>query len=196
MKRHNEIKLLIARKAAQLLYEEGLSVRQAKRKAAKTYGGSTRLEHSHCLPSDQDIYTHLLLHAAIHDAEACQRYLAALRQRAIAVLELLHPFHPYIVGDVADAIATPFSVVSVLLYADHPEEIEDYLWQHDINYDTLEENQTSRLPPNGYYLTFELNGGDVECLLLPRSRCHRRIRSPLTGSTIQPLTCEDLKSLI
>lgn len=196
MKRQNEIKLLIARKAAQLLYDEGLSIRQAKRKAAKPYGSLTRLEHSHCLPSNQDIYTHLLLHASIHDGEGSQRSLTALRRRAIAVLKLLHPFHPYIVGDVADGIATPFSVVSVILYADHPDEIEDYLWQHEIHYESLEEDQTSRLPLNGSYVTFELNGGDVECLLLPRSKCHRRMRSSLTGNAIRQLTCDELELLI
>ena len=187
-KSHDEIRILIAQNTAKLIYDEGLDITRARRKAGKRFGAELSLAHGHYLPRANEIYQQLKFLMASCDAVILNQRRNRLIALAIDALDFFKPFSPYLIGDVVD---TPYSRVTMRLYADHPDDVEDYLYNHDILFETSEQ------VPHSHHdrLLVSQDDGIVECMILPRSKQHQLIKSTMTGKMIPRLSIQQLLTL-
>ena len=125
----------IAAVAARLMAEDGVDdVELAKRKAAH----QLNLPEWIGLPTSQAVYDALRTHQAIfHDTEQRER-IAAMRTEALYWMDLLAEFHPYLTGSVLEGTAGRFAMIDILLYPDSDKDVEIFLLNHDIDYESIQ----------------------------------------------------------
>ncbi len=125
----------IAAVAARLMAEDGVDdVELAKRKAAH----QLNLPEWIGLPTSQAVYDALRTHQAIfHDTEQRER-IAAMRAEALYWMDLLAEFHPYLTGSVLEGTAGRFAMIDILLYPDSDKDVEIFLLNHDIDYESIQ----------------------------------------------------------
>jgi hypothetical protein len=91
----DQIRTLIAREAARLMYEDGVKeYRDAKRKAARRFGPEKTLSLGSHLPSNAEIHAEVARLIALFEEGAAPERLLRLRVAALRWLELLAPFQP------------------------------------------------------------------------------------------------------
>lgn len=190
----DRIRQLIASEAARLMYEEGIhEYRDAKRKAAGRYGSAKALQLGSHLPSNAEIHAELRRLLSLHEAEILPERLLRMRLLALEVMELLAPFHPYLVGSVLNGTATKRSDIDLHLFAQSPEEVEAYLDQRDISFTS----EVVSIRRGSEYVEFphiylEEDGTEIECTVYAPEDLHRIPKSSITG---RPMERADTKKL-
>jgi hypothetical protein len=126
---------LVAQQAARMMAEEGISdYAFAKKKAARQLG----MEDVHCLPGNAEIESELRLHQEMFLSEEHPAFLRQLRMDALATMQLLTRFDPHLTGAVLDGTAGRHAETDVHLFADSDKEVEIFLLNHQIPYNTGE----------------------------------------------------------
>lgn len=122
----------IASAAARLMAEDGIGdYGQAKRKAAKNLG----LGDGEALPSNEEVETELRAYQSLfQDQEQAER-LRELREKALAVMEFLADFRPYLTGAVLDGTAGRYAEIEIELFADSAKDVEIFLLSNNISYE-------------------------------------------------------------
>ena len=138
----------IASTAARLVVEEGLAFGQAKHRALKALGLSTRV----ALPSNELLEAEVRDYIALFCADTQPAELRALRETARLWMARLADFHPFLTGAVWHGWATRRCDVDLTLFCDDPKSAEIAL----INQNQSYEAQTVR----------GLHGDDIEVLSL------------------------------
>jgi hypothetical protein len=184
----------IALEAARLMFEEGVKeYRDAKRKAARRHGPFKALALGSHLPSNAEIHAELVRLIQIHDGGVLPERLLQLRLLALKYLELFAPFQPLLVGSVLRGAVRAASDVDLHLFAEDPEEVEDFLLRQTIPFsrETVSVRQGERFfdYPHVY-----LEEGDtvIECSIYPPRERRQPPRSSITG---QPMERADRKRL-
>lgn len=193
MNSHDEIRIIIAQKAARLIFDEGLDARKAKYKAGKDFGSDCALGHGHYMPTYCEIYLQLQAYMAKIDPDLLHQRRCQLLSLAIDAYDFFQDYTPYLIGDIIDNISSPYSRVKLIVYADHPDEIEDLLYQNDIDFESA---QPSKHNKQYSAVTIDQDNGIVECLIFPRSKRHQRLKSPMTGQSITRLSIKQLRELL
>ncbi|MCX7960403.1 MAG: hypothetical protein N2653_02355 [Burkholderiales bacterium] len=125
----------IAAVAARLMAEDGIDdFALAKRKAARLVGVAAR----ESLPANAEIEQALHAYRALYQAEEHAERIAALRRLALQAMELLAPFHPYLTGPVLAGTAGPYAAIELELFPDNPKEVELFLLERRLAYETAE----------------------------------------------------------
>lgn len=120
----------IASAAARLMVEDGITdYHLAKRKAARQLG----LTEHVAFPDNAEVEAELRAYRALYQGEEHEEMLAAMRQTALDLLELLADFHPYLTGSVLDGTAGEHSNIDILLFADSAKEVEIFLLNRGID---------------------------------------------------------------
>lgn len=197
MTRADRIRTLIAREAARLMYEEGVKeYRDAKRKAARRFGPEKALSLGSHLPSNAEIHAEVALLISLEGKAAPERLLR-LRLAALRWLELLAPFQPLLVGSVLSGFVTERSDIDLHLFADSPEEVEDFLGALGIPF--TEDVVTVRHGGEFYdypHLYLEEDGTEVECTIYPPEERRCPPKSSITGRPMARADSARLKKLI
>ena len=137
------IRFQIAHKAAQMMAEEGISdYAFAKRKAAKFLG----LMDGGALPSNDEINDAIKEHQAIFFDEEHEERLKILRLEALSLMKKLIAFNPHLTGSVLDGTAGRYPIIVIQLYADSMKEVEFFLLNHNIPYETRDRNSRTNDP--------------------------------------------------
>ncbi|MDR0458448.1 MAG: hypothetical protein LBH10_05420 [Burkholderiaceae bacterium] len=110
----------IAAAAARLVVDDGLDYGAAKRRAAQTLAAPPRA----ALPDNALLEQAVREHIALFCTGTQPRELAALRRLALAWMERLTPFRPYLSGAVWNGTATRRSDIHVQLFCDDPKSAE------------------------------------------------------------------------
>ena len=160
------IRFQVAHKAAQMMSEEGINdYAFAKRKAAKFFG----LMDGEALPSNDEINEAIKEHQAIFFDEEHEARLKALRLEALRLMKKLNAFNPHLTGGVLDGTAGRYPTTHIQLYADSMKEVEFFLLNHDIAYETRDRKsrtkdamQDKKIIP---VLTLEGSMGPIELLI-------------------------------
>lgn len=126
-----DVKLEIAQAAARLVVEEGLEYGGAKRRAVKQLGLPART----ALPDNEAVEEAVREHIAIFCADTQPRELAALRRLALAWMERLAQFRPYLGGAVWHGTATRLSDIYIQLFCDDPKSAEMALIDNRVDYE-------------------------------------------------------------
>ncbi|RKT62974.1 hypothetical protein DFR40_0023 [Azonexus fungiphilus] len=122
----------IAAAAARLMAEDGVSdYHLAKKKAARQLGLP---EHS-AFPDNAEVEAELRAYRTLYQGELHVEMLAAMRQSALELMELLADFNPWLTGSVLDGTAGEHSHIDILLFADSAKEVEIFLLNRGIDVD-------------------------------------------------------------
>jgi len=138
----------IAAVAARLAVDEGLDYGAAKRRAIQQLGAPPRT----ALPDNDMVEAAVREHIAIFCADTQPQELAALRRLALAWMERLAEFRPYLAGAVWNGTATRLSDIFLQLFCDDPKSVEIDLINRRLDYEAR--------TVNGF------NGAAVEALSL------------------------------
>ncbi len=130
-----QLRQLVAQQAARMMAEDGISdYAYAKKKAGRQVGA---LESS-SLPSNAEIEEELKLYNALFLSEEQPENLRELRKNALFTMQMLEKFNPYLTGAVLDGTAGLGSETSIHLFADSLKEVEIFLLNQDIPFETNE----------------------------------------------------------
>lgn len=185
----------LAVEAARIMQEQGLTdFRGAKAKAVERLG----LGRNAPLPDNQEIATALAERNRIFHGESQPEVLRALREAALAAMELLAEFHPRLVGDVLSGIAGDHAGVDLHLFSDSPEAVGAALdglgiaWRSSQRRHRLRRNEAEPFPA----LRFVLADCDVVASVFPlRLRGHPPL-SPVDGRPMQRASAREVAELL
>ena len=160
------IRFQVAHKAAQMMAEEGISdYAFAKRKAAKFFG----LMDGDALPSNDEINEATKEHQAIFFDEEHEERLKVLRLEALSFMKRLSAFNPHLTGGVLDGTAGRYPSIHIQIYADSMKEVEFFLLNHNIAYETRDRKSRTKDPMQDKkiipVLTLEGLMGPIELLI-------------------------------
>ena len=160
------LRFQVAHKAAQMMAEEGISdYAFAKRKAAKFFG----LNDGDALPSNDEINDAIKEHQAIYFDEEHEARLKVLRLEALSLMKKLIAFNPHLTGAALDGTAGRYPTLHIQLYADSMKEVEFFLLNHKIVYETRDRKSQTKDPMQDKkiipVLTLEGSMGPIELLI-------------------------------
>ena len=146
--------------------EEGISdYAFAKRKAAKFFG----LMDGDALPSNDEINEAIKEHQAIFFDEEHEERLKVLRLEALSFMKRLSAFNPHLTGGVLDGTAGRYPSIHIQIYADSMKEVEFFLLNHNIAYETRDRKSRTKDPMQDKkiipVLTLEGLMGPIELLI-------------------------------
>jgi hypothetical protein len=131
------LRQLIAQQAARMMAEDGISdYGYAKKKAGRQLGA---VDNS-VLPSNVEIEEALKLYNTLFLSDEQPENLANLRKNALFTMQLLAKFNPYLTGAVLDGTAGLGAETHIHLYADSLKEVEMFLLNQDIPFETNEKS--------------------------------------------------------
>lgn len=132
-----QLRQLIAQQAARMMAEDGISdFAYAKKKAGRQVG---TIENN-VLPSNAEIEEELKLYNALFLSDEQPENLRALRKNALFTMQLLARFNPHLTGAVLDGTAGLGSETHIHLFADSLKDVEMFLLNQDIPFDTNEKS--------------------------------------------------------
>jgi len=110
----------LAYESARILSEQGdTEFERARRKAAARLGVTDK----RCWPDNEEIHQALAQQQRIFHADAQERVLSDLRQRALTAMQTFAVFEPRLVGQALDGTASREQGVHLWLFADSAEEV-------------------------------------------------------------------------
>lgn len=176
----------LAYQAARLMAENGITdYAFAKRKAAKQLG-ATDTQH---LPSNQEVDDALHSYRALYQQDSHPDILHQLRSEALAAMQQLAPFHPYLTGSVLSGIAGTQSDINLMLFSDDAKAVLLFLLKHNLDFDDGEWKVRvgghEELVPS-YTLSSE-SGTDIHLIVLPENARYSGSRHPETHADITAL---------
>lgn len=130
MHRMTDASLEMAALAARWVVEEGLEFGPAKQRAAKQLG----LRGRSALPSNEVLEDAVMDYIAVFCANTQAKELTALRQLALAWMERLAEFRPYLGGAVWRGTATKHSDIYLQLFCDDCKSAEIALIDQRVSY--------------------------------------------------------------
>ncbi len=167
----------LAHQTARLIAEDGIvDFAFAKRKAARQLGASDT-QH---LPSNQEIEEALHSYRALYQQDSHPDILYQLREEALAAMQLLEPFHPYLTGSVLSGTAGEHSDINLMLFSDDAKAVLLFLLNNDIEFQDGEwkmrlGGHEESVP--SYTLTGE-SGTQMHIVVLPENARHSGTRHP------------------
>ena len=130
----------IAAAAARLMAEDGIdNFALAKRKAARQLGAAD----TESLPTNDEVESALRDYRALYQAEEHPERIAELRRVALDAMRALERFSPYLTGPVLKGIAGPYAEIDLQLYPDSTKDVELFLLERNIPFDTAETRRFS-----------------------------------------------------
>jgi len=121
--------------AARIMAEDGIEdFATAKRKAARQLGAG----ETQSLPNNDEIETELRVYQSLYQGEEQRERMRYLRGQALAAMEQLAEFKPYLTGSVLKGTAGRYADIDLQIFADSGKELEIFLLNHNIPYATSE----------------------------------------------------------
>lgn len=150
----------IASAAARLMAEDGITdYHLAKRKAARQLGLTDHV----AFPDNAEVEAELRAYRNLYQGDDHQEMIAAMRQTALGLLDLLADFHPYLTGSVLDGTAGEHSNIDILLFADSAKEVEIFLLNRNIDV----EHREPRNERVEAVLVMETDSADANLVIMP-----------------------------
>jgi hypothetical protein len=130
----------IAAVAARIMAEDGIEdFATAKRKAARQLGA----EETQSLPNNDEVETELRVYQSLYQGEEQRERVRFLRSQALAAMEQLAEFNPYLTGPVLKGTAGRYADIDLQVFADSGKELEIFLLNRNIPYQTSESRHYS-----------------------------------------------------
>lgn len=183
LQRRDLMREQLAHQAAKLMAEDGITDHaMAKLKAARQLGAADT-QH---LPSNQEVDDALHSYRALYQSDNHPDCLQLLREEALAAMQMLEQFHPYLTGSVLNGTADEESDINLMLFSDDAKAVLLFLLKSNVEF----EDGEWRLRINGreetvpsYTLTVE-SGVQIHLIVLPENARHSGSRHPETHADI------------
>ena len=125
----NNNRLIVARRAAEVIMEEGITdYFFAKKKAAKSLGLLTNDN----LPSNQEIDNALKEYQNIFQEEVDSEIITKIQKEALNTMLLFEDFNPHLTGQLLEGLIPKFPKIQISLYTDNIKEVEYTLLNNNI----------------------------------------------------------------
>jgi hypothetical protein len=133
--KQQQMRARIAAVAARIMAEDGIEdFATAKRKAARQLGaGDTQ-----SLPNNDEIEAELRIYQSLYQGDEQRDRVRYLRSQALAAMEELAQFNPYLTGPVLKGTAARYADIDLQVFADSGKELEIFLLNRNIPYQTSE----------------------------------------------------------
>ncbi|MCA1998920.1 MAG: hypothetical protein LDL25_03950 [Hyphomicrobiales bacterium] len=179
----SHLRLSIASTAARLMAQDGITdYGLAKRKAAKILGAP----EGEALPSNEEVETELRAYQALFQDEEHTERLRALREAALAAMDFLAAFRPYLTGSVLDGTAGRYAEIELDLFADSAKDVEIFLLSHGIPYEHADNRQQGADAPEAR-LRMAWDGAEALLSIYPH-QAERRQRKDDRGGRARAAT--------
>jgi hypothetical protein len=175
---------LLAQEAARIIVEQGIEdYRLAKTKAAERLGLSGRGS----LPGNSEIEQALGEHLQLFGRESHLNLLQALRQAALAAMEILSPFNPRLVGPVLNGTASASTAINLHVFSDTPELVAYRLDEARLSYRPYERRLKSRRDRAESYAGYRFVHDDmsIEATVFPVNGMRQAPISPVDGKPMK-----------
>ena len=185
------IRRQVARKAAELMYFEGVKeYLRAKRKAARALEVTV-------YPNNSEIRDEIDRLAEQHEGPARAGRLRELREAAVQIMELLEEFEPRLVGSVLTGHIKSTSDIDLHVFADDHDVIGDVLLEadHEVEYEVVKTKKGGEFMdfPH-YYVTLPV--AKVEISVYAPGDLKRPQKSSITHKTMERATLSRVRKLI
>ena len=128
----NNNRLIVARRAAEVIMEEGVTdYLFAKKKAAKSLGLLT----SDNLPSNQEIDNALKEYQNIFQEQVGSEVISKIKKEALKTMVLFEDFNPHLTGQLLEGLIPKFPKIQINLFTDNIKEVEYTLLNNNIAFD-------------------------------------------------------------
>jgi hypothetical protein len=129
------LRQMIAQQAARMMAEDGIhDYAYAKKKAGRQLG----INENSSLPTNAEIDEEIRLYHQIYNADEQPIELDKLRKAALSTMQLFERFNPHLTGSVLDGTAGKFAQTDIHLFADSAKEVEMFLLNQQIPYESSE----------------------------------------------------------
>lgn len=175
---------LLAQEAARIIVEQGIEdYRLAKTKAAERLG----LRDRGSLPGNAEIESAVGQHLQLFGRESHFNFLQAMRRTAVAVMEILSPFSPRLVGPVLHGTAAANSAVNLHVFSDTPELVAITLDENRLSYRSYERRLKSRRDRAETFAGYRFVHGDssIEATIFPVNGMRQAPISPVDGKPMK-----------
>ena len=182
--RGNSLRTHIAQEAARLIAESGIhDYALAKRKAAE----QLQVADLGQLPRNDEIEDALKQYQRLFRFDEQPRRLHHLRALALRAMEFLAAFEPHLVGTVLRGTADQFSVVSLHLFAEPPEEVGIFLLDQRIPHELGERRLRFTMDDSRTYPVYRFTADEtpIELVVFPYQDRWQRPLSPVDGKPMQ-----------
>lgn len=184
----------IAQEAARVMIDGGIEdYRLAKRKALERL----RLADTTPLPGNDEIELAVQEYQRLFRADRQPQQLSELRRVAIEAMNFLSRFRPRLVGPVLTGTADEHSELCLHVFADPPEEVDWFLMEHGIRFETGERRLRVSSEDSVRLPTYCFVAQDVPVVLVVFSGRSRRQPplSPVDGKPMRRANVETVKAL-
>jgi predicted nucleotidyltransferase len=193
--RSENLRLALAREAARLMAEHGISdFFAAKKKAAARFG----VEDGAVLPKNTEIEAALVEYQRMFGGASHAERLQAQRRAALEAMRGLAEFEPRLVGAVLSGSATEHSDVQLHLFADRPESVTfkliDQRIPHEVTERRLKMNADRVVSYPG--VRFEVAEHPVEATVFPLDGIRQAPVSPVDGKPMRRADIGEVQGLV
>ena len=184
----------IAVAAARIMAEDGIEdFSMAKRKAARQLGAG----ETQSLPNNDEIETELRLHQSLFQGEEQRERVRFLRAQALAAMEQLAEFKPYLTGPVLKGTAGRYADIDLQVFADSGKELEIFLLNRNIPYQTAELRHYS----GGHerevsVLSMDWEGTPVRVAVYWPDDEHRSVKTSPQGRPLERAGLDQVRTLV
>jgi len=126
----------LALAAAQLIADAGLDYRSAKRKALQQVLGDAAAPRG-AMPDNTEVDAALAEHLALFDHDHPER-VARMRRVALALMDRLQAFNPYLTGAVWKGIVAEHAPIHLQLFHDDPKDVQHALLDDHLGFEVGE----------------------------------------------------------
>ena len=205
--RQSQLRQLVAQHAARMMAEDGVSdYGYAKKKAGRQLG----VVDANCLPSNAEIEEEIRLFHDIYNSDDQPETLRILRQDALATMQIFARFNPHLTGSVLDGTAGQYAETHIHLFADSAKDVEIFLLNQQIPYDSNDKSYKVRDRKSGDKKTsgknserlkvpmFTLEGpnGFIKLSVFEFDDIRFSTKSVVSGANAERLDAEGLKALL
>jgi hypothetical protein len=192
--RSENLRLALAREAARLMAEHGISdFLTAKRKAAARFG----VEDGAVLPKNTEIEAALGEYQRLFRGDAHVEMLNTQRAAALEAMRWLAEFEPRLVGPVLAGTATEHSEVQLHLFADRAESVTIKLMDQGIPHEVTEKRvrMNAERVLNYPQVRFEVRDQAVEATVFPIDGIRQSPVSPVDGRPMRRADMNEVEVL-
>ena len=200
--RQSQLRQLVAQQAARMMAEDGVSdYGYAKKKAGRQLG----VVDANCLPSNAEIEEEIRLFHDIYNSDDQLEALRLLRQDALATMQIFARFNPHLTGSVLDGTAGQYAETHIHLFADSAKEVEIFLLNQQIPYDSNAKSYRVRDRKAGGknsermtvpMFTLEGPNGFIKLSVFEFDDIRFSTKSVVNGGNAERLDTEGLKALL
>ena len=201
--RQSQLRQLVAQQAARMMAEDGISdFGYAKKKAGRQLG----VVDANCLPSNAEIEEEIRLFHEIYNSEDQPKALRQLREDALATMQIFKRFNPHLTGSVLDGTAGQYAETHIHLFADRAKEVEIFLLNQQIPYDSDEKSYRVRDKKSGEkrggermrvpMFTLEGPNGLIKLSVFEFDDIRFSTKHPATGGVSDRVDTDSLKALL